>query len=124
MFRRTFLFALALAACAALSLAQEGSGKKQAKITGFLIDNACAATHGTDVQAKQHKTACALSPEGERSGFAVVSRNVVYKLDEQGSKLAHDILKESKTKKGLAVQVEGTLVGDTISVDSIAEVQP
>ncbi len=124
MLRRTFLFTLALAACAALAFAQGDPEKKSAKVTGFLIDNACAATHGKDVQAKRHQTACALSPEGERSGYAVVSRDVVYKLDEQGNKLAREILAESKTKKGLAVEVEGTLAGDTLHVDRIAEVRP
>jgi FKBP-type peptidyl-prolyl cis-trans isomerase len=114
--------ALALAATAALALAQDG--KKSAKINGFLIDNMCASSHGTDKEAKEHETSCALMPACEKSGFAVLSKDVVYKLDERGNKLALALLKETKTKKGVAVAVEGTLENGVLHVDSFEEVPP
>ena len=52
----------------------------------------------------------------QKSGFAVVAGEKTYKLDEQGNKLAAEALNASKTKKGLKVDVEGTVEGDTLHV--------
>jgi hypothetical protein len=57
----------------------------------------------------------------EKSGFAVVAGDKTYKLDEQGNKLAADVLKTVKTKKGLKVDVEGTVEGDTLHATTLAE---
>jgi len=110
------LLALALAA-AAFAQGQ----KRPAKINGFLVDVMCASAHGTDNEAKAHETSCALMPACEKSGYAVVSKDTVYKLDEQGNKLAAELLRTTKTKKGVGVTVEGTLAGDTLNVDTLAE---
>ena len=119
MIRKTLLVATVLAfAVSALAFAQE---KRPAKITGFLVDNMCASPH--DTEAKQHKTSCSLMEACARSGYAVVSKDTVYKLDEKGSQLALEVLKETKTKQGVAVAVEGTLHGDVLHVDSLSEVR-
>lgn len=117
--RKTLLAALALAlVTTAFAFAQE---KRAAKINGFLVDNMCAAPADSD--AKQHPTSCSLMEACQKSGYAVVSKDKVYKLDERGNQLALAILKETKTKKGVAVAVEGTLHGDVLHVDSLAEVK-
>ena len=54
----------------------------------------------------------------------MVAKDTLYKLDENGNKLALDILKNTKTKKGLAVQVKGTVTEDMLYVDSMTEVLP
>ncbi|HZI19754.1 MAG TPA: hypothetical protein VEY09_14280 [Pyrinomonadaceae bacterium] len=113
---------LALVATAALALAPQGQ-KRQAKINGFLMDAMCAASHGTDVEAKAHETSCSLMPSCEKSGYAVVSKDTVYRFDERGNQLAAELLRDTKTKKGVAVSVEGTLSGDILHVDSLAEVR-
>lgn len=117
--RTTLLAALAVAfAFTAFALAQE---KKTAKINGFLVDNMCATP--VDSEAKQHATSCSLMEACQKSGYAVVSKDKVYKLDERGNQLALAVLKETKTKKGVAVAVEGTLQGDVLHVDTLAEVK-
>jgi hypothetical protein len=113
--------ALALVATAALAFAQ--GEKRQAKINGFLIDVMCASAHGTDIEAKGHETSCALMPACEKSGYAIVSKDVVYKLDERGNQLAAALLKETKTKKGVGVSAEGTVKGDHLNVDTLIEVR-
>ena len=119
MIRKTLLAALVLTfAVSAFAFAQE---KKVAKINGFLVDNMCATPH--DTEAKKHPVSCALMEACVKSGFAVVSKDTVYKLDERGNQLALEVLKETKTTKGLAVAVEGTLEGDVLHVDSLAEVR-
>jgi type 1 fimbria pilin len=117
MFRKVSLAAVAVALAAVFALAQSES--KTVKVTGYIVDNMCAEMHGTEAEAKNHPNACALMPACEKSGFAVVSGDKKYKLDEQGNKLAADALKGAKTKKGLKVDVEGTLDGDTLHADKL-----
>jgi hypothetical protein len=113
MFRKISLAAVAVALAAVFAFAQEGE-KKSVKVTGYVVDNMCAEVHGSEAEAKNHPNACALMPACEKSGFAVVSGDTTYKLDEAGNKLAADALKAAKQKKGLKVDVEGTLEGDTL----------
>ena len=117
MLRRSILFVGLLTIASILVYAQD---KKPAEITGFLIDNMCAT--GMDSKDKEHPTSCALMEACQKSGFAVVAKDTLYKLDENGNNLALEILKNTKTKKGLAVQIKGTVVGDVLQVDSITEV--
>src|SRR5919112_5395295 len=118
MIRKISLVAVAVALAAVFAFAQEGE-KKTVKVTGYVVDNMCAGMHGTEDEAKNHPNACALMPACEKSGFAVVSGDKTYKLDAQGNKLAADVLKEKKTQKGLKVDVEGTLEGDTLHADKL-----
>jgi len=118
MIRKISLVAVAVALAAVFAFAQEGE-KKSVKVTGYVIDNMCAGMHGTEDEAKNHPNACALMASCEKSGFAVVTKDKTYKLDEQGNKLAADVLKGVKTKRGLKVEVEGTLDGDTIHAEKL-----
>jgi hypothetical protein len=100
--------------------------KKEVKLTGNLIDNACASHHVNDKdfgdRVTNHTTSCALMPDCKGAGFAVYSDGKLYKLDEAGNKMALEILEDTKTEKGLRVAVEGTLEGDTIHVTKLTEV--
>jgi hypothetical protein len=114
MIRKVSLVAVAVALTAVFAFAQEAE-KKPFKVTGYVIDNMCAqGMHGTAEDAQKHPNACALMEACQKSGFAVVAGEKTYKLDEQGNKLAAEALKAAKTKKGLKVDVEGTLEGDTL----------
>lgn len=121
MIRKISFAALALALAAAYAYAQGES--KSVKVTGYVIDNMCAGSHGTEDEAKDHTTSCALMARCEKSGYAVVSGEKSYKLDENGNKLAASILRHTQTKKGLKVEVEGTLDGDTLHADKVTEVK-
>ncbi len=118
MIRKTFLFAATLAFAAAFALAQE---TKTAKVTGLLVDAMCAKADEAEV--KEHSTSCALMEACVKSGFAVVSKDKVYKFDDNGNKLALDVLKNTKAKKGVAVEVAGTVEGDVIRVEKLTEIQ-
>jgi len=117
MMRKLIPAALVLSLAAAFAFAQ--GEKKAAKISGFVIDNMCAEMHGSEAEAKNHPNACALMEACEKSGFAIATKEKVYKLDAHGNELALALIKESKTKKGLAVTAEGTLDGDTLRVDTL-----
>jgi len=119
MLRKVSLVAVAVALAAVFAFAQEGE-KKTVKVTGYVIDNMCAGgMHGSEEDASKHPNACSLMPACEKSGFAVVAKDKTYKLDEQGNKLAAEVLKGAKTKKGLKVDVEGTLDGDTLHAEKL-----
>ncbi|HYJ45777.1 MAG TPA: hypothetical protein VEV81_04115 [Pyrinomonadaceae bacterium] len=121
MIRKISLVAAVVALAAVFAFAQ--GEKKTVKVTGYVIDNMCAEMHGTEDEAKGHPNACALMSSCEKAGFAVVSGDKRYKLDEQGNKLAAEALKGAKTKRGLKVEVEGTLEGDTLHADKLGEVE-
>lgn len=95
--------------------------KTSAKITGYVVDLHCAT--GIDVKDREHTVSCSLMPKCAESGYALVSRDNLYKLDENGNKLVLAILKETKTKKGLAVSIVGTQKEGTLYVDTMTEVQ-
>lgn len=107
------------------AFAQEKQAAKATKLTGYLMDNMCASSHGEDdgMTAKGHPVACSLMPSCAEGGFALVADKKIYKLDEEGNKLALEVLKATKTKKGLKVEVEGTLDGSTLRATKIAEVK-
>ena len=119
------LFALGIILAFAFVLYAQGD--KTVKISGYLIDNACAGAHAKDANfgdfAKKHKTSCALMPSCEGSGFAVYSEGKLYKLDAGGNTSATDLLKDTDTTMGVLVAIEGTVDGDTLHVTRITEVK-
>jgi threonine aldolase len=95
-------------------------------LTGYLIDNSCAANHETDKKfatwVKTHGTDCAKMEACEKSGYAVFADNKLYKFDDAGNTSAAALLKSTKSKKGLHIKVEGTVDGDSVKVSKISEV--
>jgi hypothetical protein len=119
MFRKSFFLLSILALAAALLHAQNGN--KAEKITGYLLDVACAT--GLDAKDKEHTVACSLAPKCAESGYAVVSKDKLYKLDDNGNKLAMELLQKTKAKKGMVVATEGTMKDGILHVETMAEVQ-
>lgn len=119
---------LPLLAVLALVLMTAGMFAQDKTVTldGYMIDNACASSHATDktfgTWVKTHGTSCAMMDSCEKSGYAVYADDKVYKFDDKGNDSAAELLKNTKSKKGLHVKVEGTLDGDTIKVTKLTEV--
>ena len=122
MMRKVFPLVVVLALMAGALIAQE----KSVTLTGYLIDNSCAANHATDktfaTWIKTHGTSCATMESCEKSGYAVFADNKLYKFDDGGNTGAAALLKSTKSKKGLHVKVEGTVDGETVKVTRITEV--
>jgi len=56
------------------------------------------------------------------SGYAVFTTDgKLYKLDKAGNEQVEALLKDTQTKEGVQVQVEGNLDGDTIKVTKVTE---
>jgi hypothetical protein len=118
MTRKLFAFAIILA----FAFVLYAQGDKSVKISGYLIDNACASS-AKDIatRVKTHSTSCARMPNCEGSGYAVFADGKLYKLDKAGNDSAESLLKDTETKNGLMVAVEGTLEGDTLKVTKLTE---
>jgi hypothetical protein len=114
--------ALALVLMAVALSAQD----KTVTLDGYMIDNACASSHATDktfgAWVKTHGTSCATMENCEKSGYAVYADDKLYKFDDAGNTSAEELLKSTKSKKGLHVKVEGTIDGDMIKVTKLTEV--
>ncbi len=116
----------ALGTILTLAVVLYAQGATAVKIEGYLIDNACAGAHAKDADfaetAKKHTKSCALMPPCAGSGYAVFSSDAkLYKLDKAGNEKAEALLKDTETKSGITVTVEGTVDGDTIKVTKISE---
>lgn len=114
--------ALALILMAVALSAQD----KTVTLDGYLIDNACASSHVNDkdfeTMLKNHGTSCATMESCEKSGYAVYANKKLYKFDDKGNASAEELLKNTTSKKGLHVKVEGTIDGDMIKVTKLTEV--
>lgn len=125
MTRKVFAVSLMLVLAGLLAFAQEKQAAKSVKLTGYLMDNMCASSHGDEdglhETAKGHPVACSLMPSCAKEGFALVADKKIYKLDEAGNKAALEVLKTTKSKKGLQVEVEGTLDGNTLRATKVTE---
>ena len=118
--RRTFVLGLVLA----LSAVAFAADHKDVKLSGYIIDNACstrASGDGALEKVKAHSTKCAQMPNCAKSGYAIFADGKLYKFDEDGNKKVAELLKATKTEKGLGVSVEGTADGDIIHVSKITE---
>ena len=119
--RKLFVVILSLA-FAAMLYAQDS---KAIKVTGYLIDNACAdsAKGELGARAKGHSVSCALMDNCEKSGYSVVTDdNKRYKLNEKGEGMAAELLKNTKSTKGVKVSLEGNYNGTEVDVTKLAEV--
>ncbi len=122
MMRKIFPLVVVLALMAGALIAQD----KTVTLTGYMIDNSCAANHANDktfaTWVKTHGTSCALMEACEKSGYAVFADDKLYKFDDAGNSSAEALLKATKSKKGLHVKAEGTLDGDTLKVTKLTEI--
>jgi type 1 fimbria pilin len=122
MARKAFVISVVLL-FAAIAFA---AGSDTIKLKGYVIDNACSARAKSEngvEKVKAHSIKCAQMANCAKSGYAVVTdEGKLYKLDDAGNAKVADILKATKVDKGLQVEVEGTVDGDTLKVKTISEV--
>lgn len=116
----------ALTAILAFLIVLQAQTPKTVTVEGYIIDNACAGAHSKEAtfgeRVKKHSTSCALMNNCVTSGYAVFTADAkLYKFDKAGNEKAEALLKDTETKEGVAVIVEGTMDGDTIKVTKLSE---
>lgn len=121
MIRKVFPLIVVLALMAGALIAQD----KTVTLTGYLIDNSCAASATAEKPlgswVKTHPTSCAKMEACEKSGYSIFADNKLYKFDDNGNNSAEELLKNTKSTKGLNIKVEGTVDGDTVKVTKLTE---
>jgi hypothetical protein len=93
---------------------------------GYVVDAMCAQNmlkRGNAMEkAAKHTRGCALEEGCAASGFGVFDMDGTWHaFDDEGDKKAQALLENSKTEKGIMVDVKGTQDGDNIVVASITE---
>ena len=81
--------------------------------TGYLSDVACSKQIVAD-----HPVSCMKGCHA--SGFGIVTKDgTFHKFDANGSKIARQLLEETKKEKEVEIEVSGSLEGQTIQVREI-----
>jgi hypothetical protein len=112
---------VALAAAAAMA---GNPSNKQTKISGTLVDVACATEQAKKQKpdfAAKHDKECLTMAECVKSGYALLTPdNRVVKFDAKGNEQARKLLAETKKEQDFKATVTGTVQGDTIEVATLA----
>src|SRR5882724_8549807 len=101
------------------------SAHEPIKVSGFLVDKMCAASHAKDKPAdatkfgSEHTKECGLMDDCVKSGYGVFSEGKWYEFDDKGSKLALSIFNKTKNKDQIKVTVEGQLHDGKIMVEKL-----
>jgi hypothetical protein len=110
---------------AASGYAQDAKKVEKTTVTGYIVDAMCAKgmakKENPMEKAAMHTKQCALEEACAASGFGVFSDGKWHKFDKKGDELALALIKESKTEKGMIVEVEGMQKDDVLAVASIKE---
>lgn len=97
---------------------------KTVKMSGYLVDEACTGElkHSANQVAavREHTRQCSVMCNA--TGFEILSDGKWYPLDENGNKLARQLVSTSKVEKGNYVNVEGVIgLRNRIAVSKITE---
>ena len=119
-------FIFSLTAIMALSLVAMAYDDKA--MEGIIVDKNCAtgkvAKQGGDLQtaAANESKGCILMASCVNSGLGLYSDGKYYLFDAKGNELGKAALEKSKKDKGAKFKVIGKVTGNTMAVESIAEV--
>lgn len=103
--------------------------KSSHTMSGYLVDKMCGTKMSkldkekATEKAMKHSKDCALEDMCKESGYGIVSDGKFIKFDENGDKLASTYFEKSKKEKDFVVNVKGTMDGDLMKVESIADVK-
>lgn len=92
-------------------------------LEGVLADWNCAqdmARHGREQVLRQNRS-CSMMKNYERDAYGLITQdNKYYRLDENGKRLARELLSKSPDKDNLKVIVTGDIDGETIKVTNMS----
>jgi hypothetical protein len=104
-----------------MTVVAQGTGTTT--LSGYVVDQHCAATIGTkaDVmdKAAAHTKDCALMEDCVKSGYGIFSGGKYYKFDSTGSATAQTALEGSKLSKGMYFTAVGKDMNGTFHLTSL-----
>jgi hypothetical protein len=110
-----------------VALAAVALGHEKVKLTGYVVDVMCSASHVKDAPedatkfAAEHSKECGLMEDCIKSGYGIFSDGKWYPFDEKGNALAKAIFEKTAKKDNIKVTVEGMKHDGKILVQSITE---
>ncbi len=95
-------------------------------IQGYLVDASCAAgmmvrPETATKRAARHTRACALDEECSKSGYGLITEGRWVKFDAAGDRIALELLKKSRTERGMVVAATGRMAGERFAVTALEE---
>lgn len=93
-------------------------------LQGVIADWNCTQDMVRDGRAKvlRQKRGCSMVKNYNRDGYGLItSDKKYYRLDDNGNKLARELLANTPDKDNLKVVVTGDIDGDTIKVTNMSE---
>ncbi|HEV8524802.1 MAG TPA: hypothetical protein VGQ71_09910 [Terriglobales bacterium] len=97
--------------------------KKQTKVSGTLVDVACATEQLQKQKpdfAQKHDKECMTMADCAKNGYALLTAdNKVLKFDAEGNEQARKLIAETKKEEDFKATVTGTVQGDTIEVATL-----
>jgi hypothetical protein len=125
---KKFIFSLtAIMALSLVVMAQEGK-QGDSKLTGVIIDKACATSKvakqkDPQAAAAEQPTSCALMESCIKSGLGIYADGKFTEFDSKSVALAKSALEKTKKDKGAKFQVTGKVTGGKLAVTDIKEVE-
>jgi hypothetical protein len=111
-----------VALAAAIAVAGNPS-KKQTKVSGTLVDVACATEQAQKQKpdfAQKHDKKCLTMADCVKNGYALLTAdNKVLKFDANGNERARKLIAETSRQQDFKATVTGTVQGDTIEVATL-----
>lgn len=110
-----------------VAVASVALGHEKVKLTGFVVDVMCAASHVKDAPdaatkfAAAHTKECGLMAECIKSGYGIFSEGKWYPFDDKGNEMAKAIFEKTSRKDNIKVTVEGMTHDGKLLVQSMAE---
>jgi len=124
---KKLLFPTVMLAAAISLISMVSAQGKSTTLTGVLIDKACAGKAAKSANPQEAAANfgkdCALSEGCAKSGFGVFADGKFYQFDEKGAEQAKSALQKTKKSKGSTFKVTGSVAGDKMTVENIAEVE-
>ncbi len=125
---RRFIIA-SLVAGLLVAVASAAGAHDKVKLTGYVVDVMCAASHVKDAPddamkfAAGHTKECGLMQECIKSGYGIFSDGKWYPFDEKGNELSKAIFEKTARKDHIKVTVEGMTHDGKLLVQSITETE-
>ena len=110
-----------------VAVASVAFGHEKVKLTGYVVDAMCAASHVKDAPeaatkfASEHTKECGLMDECIKSGYGIFSEGKWYPFDDKGNALAKAIFEKTAKKDHIKVTVEGMTHDGKLMVQSMTE---
>lgn len=104
-----------------MSLMGSALAQSSRTLEGYLVDIACVNERheeGSGLGPK-HSKGCLTMPECEKSGYAVMVGDKVYKFDAKGNALAKKLIAATEKDRDWKVAVSGRVKADTVAVRTL-----